>query len=163
MQAGATTGNSVAVVVTPSGGFTGNVTLKAAISNAPSSDTTYYPTLSFGDASTLAITSDQPATAQLKIATTARTSTSASAAHPSLRYVALLMMPLLFIRRKWRHVSRAGSVLLCAIMLSGLAACGGGASGTNASTGTPAGTYLITITATSGLLSSTGTVTLNVQ
>lgn len=163
LQAGATTGNSVAVVVTPSGGFTGNVTLKAAISNAPSSDTTYYPTLSFGDASTLAITSDQPATAQLKIATTARTSTSASAAHPSLRYVALLMMPLLFIRRKWRHVSRAGCVLLCAIMLSGLAACGGGASGTNASTGTPAGTYLITITATSGLLSSTGTVTLNVQ
>jgi hypothetical protein len=61
------------------------------------------------------------------------------------------------------------AMLLVAVSLVGLAACGGGGSGTKTSTGpttipgTPAGTYTVTITGTYGSTTHTQEVTLVVQ
>jgi hypothetical protein len=66
-------------------------------------------------------------------------------------------------RRALAGVTLAAMLLLVAL---GLASCGGGSSGTTTTppvTGTPAGTYSITVTATSGSLSHQAVVTLNVQ
>jgi hypothetical protein len=59
-------------------------------------------------------------------------------------------------------------LLLACLMVSGLiflAACGGGSSssGGGGQPGTPAGTYTVTVSATSGSLTHTATVTLNVK
>jgi hypothetical protein len=65
-------------------------------------------------------------------------------------------------RRRWyriRSVALAGSVV---VLLLGVAGCGGG-SGLRASSGTPAGTYTITVTATSGDFSHSAGFTLTVN
>ena len=70
--------------------------------------------------------------------------------------------------RKSRFRRRlAFSILLFAVLAAGIVACGGGSTGGGGgpppSTGTLAGTYTITVTATSGTLTHTTTLTLIVQ
>jgi len=140
---------STVITLTPIGGFTGTVNF--ACGTLPSDVTcTFAPT-------SLTVTSSTPLTTTLTIGTTGTAMASlgnrpGGSALPTF-LVALILLPLGFVRRI-RRTRRAGSQWLGLLLLAGacLAAagllvasgCGGGSSST------PAGTYSIPITVTSG-------------
>ena len=170
---GASTSNTSTITVTPSGGFTGSVALTAAITSSPTG-AVYLPTFSFASTTPVSITGTTAGTATLTIATTA--ATSAALAHPNRPGVpwyaaggATLACLLLFgipaRRRSWR--SMLGMLALLVALAGGVFACGGGGSTGGSSgggiVGTTAGSYVITVTGTSGSTTATGNVTLNVQ
>lgn len=70
IKAGATTGNTSTITVTPAGGFTGTVALTAAVTASPVG-TVVPPTISFGATSPVSITGTATGTAMLTITTTA--------------------------------------------------------------------------------------------
>jgi hypothetical protein len=165
------------VTVTPSGGFTGNVALTAAITSSPSG-AQYLPTLSFGTTSAVSITGSTAQTATLTISTTAATSGAlVYPVRPGSRWYAsggtALACILLFCvpmrRRGWRAVF--GVLALLFALAGGMLACGGGGGsgggggggGGGGISGTTSGAYTITVTATSGSTSATSTVALTVQ
>ncbi len=166
---GATTSNTSTITVTPSGGFTGNVALTAAITSSPVGAQNL-PSLSFGSTSPVGITDTAAKTATLSIFTTA--ATTAALAHPAqgLRWYAggtTLAFGLIFgigmpsLGRRSRR--RLGSLLFLLILAGGLVACAGGSKGGGGNPGTTPGTYTVTVTGTSGSTTATGTVTLTVQ
>jgi polyisoprenoid-binding protein YceI len=67
---GATSGNTATITVTPAGGFTGTVTLTAAVTASPAG-AQYAPTLSFGSTGTLNITGSGAQQATLTISSIA--------------------------------------------------------------------------------------------
>jgi hypothetical protein len=172
VAAGATTGNTSTITVTPSGGLTGGVTLSAAIATYPGGDI-YLPTLSFGSTSPVNITGTSAGTATLTISTTAGGANQCVAASEKrsplygaggavLACVLLWFMP---TRRRRLRTFLWGLALLVALG-GGLVACGAGSgSGCNTSaiSGTPRGTYTITVTGGAGVTEGTTIVTLNVQ
>jgi hypothetical protein len=168
--AGTTAGNTSTITVTPSGGFTGSVALTAAITSSPAGAVNA-PTLSFGATTPVSITGTTAGTATLTVATTATTTTALAKPAPSpwlpaggavLACLLLLISP--SQRRRWRTM--LGMVIFLAALTSGFLACGGGSSGGGGGTTTPgttAGTYTITVTATSGTLTATTPVSLTVD
>jgi len=170
---GATTGNQSTITVTPGGGFTGSVTLTAAIATSPSG-AQYLPTLSFGSTTPLSITGASAGTATLTISTTAATSTALARPqnHAVPWYAAggatlacLLLAGISGKRRKWQTM-----LLMLPLFLAltyGVLACGsgggGGGGGGSGNPGTTAGTYTVTVTGSSGAITETGTVQLTVQ
>jgi subtilase family serine protease len=169
---GANTGNTSTITVTPSGGFTGSVTLTAAITSSPAGAQNP-PTLSFGSTSPVNITSASAGTATLTISTTAPTTGAlAYPTRPGVRWYAggtTLAFGLLFgigicipsRRRSWRM--RLGLLVLLVILAGGLFACGGSSSSVTGNPGTTPGTYTITVSGASGSITANGTVTLTVQ
>lgn len=177
---GATTGNTSTVTVTSVGGFTGSVTLTAAVTSSPAGAQDL-PTLSFGSNNTVDVTPDAAGTATLTISTTA--ANGAALAYPASRGtrwhaasgIGLMTFALIFGigigsgigvpagRRSWR--TRLGPLVLLVILAGGLLACGSGYSGGGGggNSGTTPGSYTVTITGTSGGTTATGTVTLTVQ
>jgi hypothetical protein len=174
LTAGATTGNTSTITVTPYGGFTGSVALTAAVTSSPSG-IGEPPTLSFGSTSPVNISGTGAGTATLTIATTAPNNCG-NAAYETPRGVfwytgggAAPAFVLLFgvpaRRRRWR-LALVMLALLVTLMCGWLACGGGGSSVRNCgpiNPGTPAGTYTITVTGTSGAITATGPVTLTVQ
>jgi hypothetical protein len=172
---GATSGNTSSITVTPSEGFTGSVTLTAAIATSPAG-AQYLPTLSFGTTTPVSITSAGAGTATLTISTTSATSAALiSPKHPGVSWYAAggtaLACVLLFgipaRRRSWRTL--LGLVVFLVFLTGGVLSCGGGGgvgggggSG-RGNPGTTAGAYTITVTGTSGSTTEAGTITLNVQ
>jgi len=169
---GATTGNTSGITLTPSGGFTGNVALTAAITSSPTGAQDP-PTLSLGSTTPVDITGTSAYTATLTILTTAATTGAlADPWHEGVGWRrdggAVLACILLFAaptsRRRWRK--GASLLALFVILVGGLAACGGGGStDTNGpgNSGTTAGTYTVTVTGTSGATVESSTVNLTVQ
>ena len=166
---GATTGNSSTITVTPSGGFTGSVTLTAVVTSSPAGAQDL-PTLSFGSTSPVSITSNAARTATLTISSTAATSAAlAYPVPPRVRWYAVGGMPLTFILlvgipaqgRSWR--TRLGVLVFVATLTGGLVACGGGNGGGTSSRGTTPGTYTVTVSGTSGSITATGTVSIAVE
>lgn len=169
---GATTGNTSTVSVTPSGGFTGNVTLTAAVNSSPAGAVDL-PTFSFGSTSPVDITGSATGSATLTISTTAPAAASTKPGRPGdlwyrggtgLAVFALLFGVVLPARRRdWR--ARAGILGFVVILIGGLLACGGtsGGGGGGGGSGTTAGSYTVTVTGTSGGVRTTGTVSLTVQ
>jgi len=167
---GATTGNAANISVTPAGGFTGSVTLTAAITSSPAGAQDL-PTLSFGATTPLSITGTTAGTAALTITTTAATSAAVhipvrsgspwiAAAGTALAGLLLLWGPRR--RRSWQAI--LGMLALLAVFTGSLLACstvqGGGGNG---NPGTTAGTYTITVSATSGSETQTTPVGLTVE
>ena len=154
---------SATITVTPSGGFSGVVNLSCTIATSASPAPTCSP-------ASVSVTGG-PAQVSLTVATTA-----AHTARRSTRgvfyamFVPLAGLTLLgagFAQRRKNVVS----LLLVSLLLSGLlflVACGGGSStasgGGTLVGGTPAGTYTVTINATSGSITAQSTTfTLTVQ
>ena len=171
---GATTGNTSTITLTPAGGFTGSVTMTAALTTSPTGAIDP-PTLSFGSTSPVSITSNNTGTATLTIATTASTTPPCNAANqakPGSPWYAggaalacLLLFGIPARRRRWQSV--LGMFLLLIALAGGVLACGGSGGGSTCtgvtSSGTTAGAYTITVTGTSGSDVATSTVTLTVQ
>jgi hypothetical protein len=170
--AGATTGNTSIITVTPEGGFTGSVILSAAVTGSPNGAQNL-PTLSFGSTSLVSIVSTTPETATLTITTTASTGAKAAISKGS-RFpwygVGSTALSFLFLfgvpnRRRYRRAV-AGMLALLAALGGGVLACGGGISGFAGGTinpGTTSGSYTVTVTGTSGTILETGTLTVMVQ
>jgi FG-GAP-like repeat/Chitobiase/beta-hexosaminidase C-terminal domain len=171
---GATTGNTSAITVTPTGGFTGSVTLTAAITSSPAG-AQYPPTLSFGSTNPVTISGTTNGAATLSIATTAATTTaSADPKRPGLPWRAaggavlacILIVGIPARRRRWQAL--LGMVALLVTFTGGVLACGGGGNaggggGGKSISGTTPGVYTITVTGASGSISTTGNVSLTVQ
>lgn len=168
-------GGTSTITVTPSGGFTGSVTLTAAITAQPATAVDL-PTWSFGSTSPVSITGANAGTATITLSTTAPSSTGSCTASmqrgvpwyvgegTALACILLFGIP---ARRRWRQM--LGVLVLFVALTSGIAACGGSGNKTVCNTpalvpGTTPGAYTITVTASSGTITpATTTVTLNVQ
>jgi len=178
LAAGATTGNTSTITVTPANGFTGNVTLTASVTSSPTG-AIHPPTLSFGSTGTVGITGTAAGTATLTISTTAAsspgcTNTNGSSQREQTSWYptagSVLALVVFFCiparRRAWRGLT--GLVLLLAACSVGLTACGGGGGGgtscSNAiAAGTTTGSYTISAWANSGSITNNTTLTLTVQ
>jgi hypothetical protein len=171
---GATTGNTATITVMPSGGFTGSVTLTAALTSSPSGATDP-PTFSFGATSPVNITGASSGTGTITVSTTAATTGALvrpkSSAAPWFAAGGTALACLLFFgiparRRRWR--SMLGMFVLLALLTGGLVSCGskssgGGGGGSGGHSGTTTGTYTITVTGASGSITHTTSVTLTVN
>ena len=167
---GTTTGNNSTITVTPTGGFTGTVSLSCAFSsNAPSDPATCSVPAS------VTISGDTAQTVTLTVNTTAATG-GCSATNVMYKgipwYTAgstILAGVLLFgiPPRRRRLLTRLGMLALLVALTGGVLACGGGsgAGGCNAvgNSGTTPGNYTVIVTGTSGATIETGTVSLTVQ
>ncbi|MGC2182731.1 MAG: IPT/TIG domain-containing protein [Terriglobales bacterium] len=149
------------ITIAPLNGFTGAVSLSCS-SITPT--VTRAPACSFNPSSV----PGGSGTSTLTVSTTAATTASVS---PSRGIFYAMWLPIgglaLLGQGFGSRRKKLLAVLLLFLMLSGLifmAACGGGSSsGGNGHPGTPAGTYTVTISATSGSLTHTTPVTLTVQ
>jgi subtilase family serine protease len=176
LTAGATTGNTATITVTPIGSFTGSVALTAVLTTSPANGT-YPPTFSFGTTSPVSITGGGNGAAQLTITTTASQTQQCTADNPMPRGMpwyaeggtALALVLLFGIPGRRRRVRNLlGMAALAVALVSGMASCGGGASGTKVCSttvlpGTTPGLYIVTVTGTSGATQATGAVSLTVQ
>lgn len=168
VTAGATTGNTSAITVAPTTGFTGSVALTAAVTTSPTGAVNL-PTFSFGSTTPVSLTTTSAQTATLTISTTASQTTSCTAFNqtpPGIPWYAqggAVLACLLFVwttprRRKWQSI--LGALFLLVALAGGMLACGGSKSSSCTPTTTPgttAGTYTITVTGTSGATTVTST------
>ncbi len=155
-----------AIAITPSNGFTGDVTLSCG-SVTPAVNPP--PTCAFSPSSV-----PGPGTSTLTVHTTAATQASLAPRARSVFYALwlpigglLLLGPGLTLGNKKIFRSLIAGLLFSSAIF--LVSCGGGGSspagnsGGNAVPGTPAGTYAVTVTGTAGSLIHTVTVTLTVN
>ena len=166
---GATTGNTSTITLTPAGGFTGTVNLTASVTSSPAGAKNP-PTVSFGSTTPVTISGTAAVKATLTVTTTP-TTTSAIVPPPlthrnwypaggtTLGLLVLFGIPAR--RRKLR--AWLGMLLLFAGVSIGMTACGGGSGSSTAPPpvthpGTTAGTYVVTVTATSGAVSAKTTL-----
>jgi hypothetical protein len=175
---GATTGNSTTITVTPSGGFTGSVTLTAAVTQSPTGATDL-PVPSFGATSPVSITGVGSASGTLTVATTAPGSGAlAVPKRPGSRgyetggaaLAGLLLLVIPGRRRGLRAVlgprTLLGLLVCLAALGGGLTGCGGGGNSggmVSSNPGTTAGNYTITVTATAGTVMGQTTVAVTVN
>jgi len=163
---------TVPIVVTGSGGYTGVVSLSAVLTSVPQG-AQFLPSLSFGSTNPVTITTAGGGTATLTVSTTVASMAGVTYAEPpgAPRRVGGggALAALLFLgaprrrRRVWRGMLATTGVLG---MLSGcLVGCSSGTTPAAASgrSGTSPGTYIITVTAVSGTITTALPVTLTVQ
>jgi hypothetical protein len=166
---GATTGNTSTITVTPADGFTGSVSLTAAVTSGPNGAQDPL-TFSFGSTSPVNITGPTAGTATLTITTTAAAGCTQASQMERGAPMYLggglgLVCALLFGVRVKRRRSQTmlGMVVLIFALATGFLGCGSSSSCNGGTGGTPPGTYTITVTGTSGTTTATGGVTLTVQ
>ncbi|MGO8788455.1 MAG: hypothetical protein ACLQVL_13890, partial [Terriglobia bacterium] len=155
------------ITVTPAGGFTGSVALTAAVTTSPNGAQSP-PTVSFGSTSPVSITGTAAGTATLQIGTTPSGCAPGNLIDLRVPWyptggaalACLLFFGLAGQRRSRRRMF--ATLALLATLACGVLACGGGSTG-NCPPATTAGTYIVTVTGTSGSTTATGTVTINVQ
>ena len=175
LSRGSDTGNTSTIIITPSGGFSGIVTMSASITSSPS-DAQDLPTFIWLPSDgQLNITGTAPQTATLVIVTTPPTvgantvptsplSGWKTAGGTALACILLFGIP----ARRRRYRSLCGMVLLATFAFgalgctSNLRTAGDGVSGGH-NAGTTSGNYTITVAATSGATSVTSTIVLTVQ
>jgi trimeric autotransporter adhesin len=163
LSPGATSGNTTSISVTPASGFTGTVAFTCAVTSSPSGATDL-PTCSAPSAD---VTGTAAVSSTLTVNTTAPTTSLVR--HPLDKFFAAsggMALAVLFFfgipvrRRNWR--SMLAILLFAGIVGLGIG-CGSGGSSTTTSGGTSSGSYVLTVTGTSGSLSETTTVNLTVN
>jgi hypothetical protein len=162
---GATTGNTVAITVTPSSGFTGTVNLTCSIAPSAASDS---PTCTLTPNSvTISGTAAQSST--LTIFTSAAMNSKVESKKflwPSMGISLALLAMVWFPRQRRNWLTMLGVLVL--VETFGVIGCGGGGGNSRGSgggkPGTTPGTYTVTVAGTSGTITGTlGTVSLTVQ
>jgi len=170
---GSSTGNTSTISVTPSGGFSGMVTLSAAVTSSPSGAQDL-PTFNWTPSNAqIAISGSSAATATLIIVTTpSSVSANQMPVNPAARWYGTSGAVLACIVLFWIPSRRRGFrnlltlVALFVAIGGGLLACGGNSNpivGGSGSSGTTSGAYTITVTATSGSTSVATPVSLTVE
>jgi hypothetical protein len=166
VNAGATTGNTSTITVTPSNGYAGTVNLTCAVTTGITNPNDP-PTCSLP--SSVTISGATAAAATLTVTTTA-TNTSALALPLEKFFLgggATLAMILLFGIPARRRAWRALPSIFAIVFTVGAVGCGGGGGGgTHTIQGTTAGTYTVTVTgkdASTGSITASTTVTVAVN
>lgn len=150
LTAGATSGNTSALTATSFNGFTGAVALSCAVTTAPANATD--PITCAVAPSTISVNGTTAGAATLTVSSTART--TAALAVPALRALggtALAGLLLFFVPSRRRRLLSGVAALAVLVLLGGLAGCGGSSKSTTTGTtqtGTTAGAYVVTVTAT---------------
>jgi len=176
VKAGASTGNTTDITVTPANGFMGNVNLTCTVATSIV-NANHMPTCSLSPAQ-VSVTGSAAVTSKLTVTTTAKTSAAITpTAKPFRLGAAIPMLAMAFLfgvgvkRKRWNQLFGA-LVLVCWL---GMAGCGGGAnagtsggggSGGGGNPGTTVGGYSVVVTATdaaTGKISSQTVVTLMVN
>jgi hypothetical protein len=168
VNAGAITGNTSTITVTPSNGYTGTVNLTCAVTTTITNPIDP-PTCSLP--SSVTISGATAAAATLTVTTTA--TTTGALALPLEKFFlgggATLAMLLLFGIPARRRAWRALLSVLAVVFTLGAGGCGGGGGGgggTHTIQGTTAGTYTVTVTgkdASTGSITASTTVTVAVN
>jgi N-acetylneuraminic acid mutarotase len=169
---GAITDNTSTITVTPTGGFTGSVALTSVLTTSPSG-AVMPPTFSFNSSSPVNITGNAAGAGTLTIVTTASSSPNCTSSNQIPSGIpwyagsgAALASLFFFVIPKRARTGRF-LVLLFMALVGGVVACGGNGGGVACpnvvTSGTTAGTYIITVTGTSGAITETGTVSVTVQ
>lgn len=147
------------ISITPQGGFTGTVNFACSGLPAASNCAFNPPTLT---------PNGSAASTTLTIGTTARTVASVQplggatlAALTGMGFLGIVLLGAPSRRR--RNLRWAGLAIMAIIIVIGLASCGGGSKPPPTFNGTPAGSYPVTVSATSGTTTHTSTITLVVQ
>ena len=163
----AAAGESVADTLTilPSGGFTGTLQLSCAVSAAGASSTAT-PTCAVP--ATASVTGGSAVTATLTVNTTASSAAFGPAAGPALaeRIGGIAFACLLAFMVPRRRIWMALGFAVLTLGALGVTGCGGGgkqSAPTGGSPGTAAGAYTVTVTAVSGMISTTTQVQVTVQ
>ena len=166
IQAGGTTTSTI--TITPSGGFTGAVSLACSVTSSPTGAQNA-PTCAIDQSASIAGT--QPATATLTIKTTTTSTTNARSqflrtfTFGGETLAAAVLLFLLPISR--RRLQSLLGILVLVFLLTALGGCGGTTkpttTGNGGSTGTTPGNYTITVTGTSGTSTANATVNFTVQ
>lgn len=168
IAAGATTGNTSTITITPANGFTGAINLSCSLTSSPTG-AAYPPTCSVPNSVTVSGTT--AATATLTVGTTAPGDAALHLPHVFGKGGAVLALLLCFgipaRRRAWRALL---AVLAALLVASSLTACGGGSGGGGGGgqtfPGTTAGSYVITVNAAdvaTGTIKASTTVALTVN
>jgi Kre9/KNH-like N-terminal Ig-like domain/Divergent InlB B-repeat domain len=141
-----------AIVLNGHPGFTGYVSLSCTSGLPAAAACTFNPALVSPGSGTV--------TSTLRVSTTART--TADDLRIKITFASLVLPLALVARRRHRSIRMLATALILSAVIS---ACGGGGPQVNAppKTGTPSGTYTITIDATSGATTRTQTITLAVN
>ncbi|QNI34357.1 Ig-like domain repeat protein [Alloacidobacterium dinghuense] len=164
ISAGATSGNTTTVNVTPaSSGFTGTVNLTCALTSSPTG-AAMLPTCSLNPTS-VALSGTKAGTSTLTVTSTANSSAltyplkNIFEAAGGTALACILMFTIPARRKTWRAIL---GLIAFAIAISGVIGCGGGSSN-HGGGGTTAGAYVFTVTGTSGSTSSTGTIQVTIN
>jgi len=157
------------IMITPSGGFTGAISLACSVTSSPAGAQNV-PTCTIDQSAS--VSGAQPASATLTIKTTAPSTTAAQSQFwkiSSLGGETLAAAVLLFIfpirRRRWQSLM---GVLMLIVLLTAVTGCGGtskpiSTGGGGGSAGTTPGNYAITVTGTSGTSTANAVVNFAVQ
>jgi hypothetical protein len=168
LTAGATTGNTSTLTVTPSGGFTGTVGISCAVTTTPAGAVD--PITCSVAPQSITISGSTASTAVLTINSTASTTAALDKSLKLLRGVggtALALGIFWLLPSQWRrrfHGLAALMVLLSIGTIMGCSGSSGGSSGHVTQTGTTAGVYVVTVTASpvgTSPLTATVNVTVN--
>lgn len=173
LVSGAASGNTSTITVSPVNGFAGAVSLVAFITSAPQG-TTNLPNLSFGSTTPVNLSGTNPASATLTITTTSPQAGSCTASNDvsqgikwysgGAAFACLLLVGFGSKRRRFRAMIAAFAFI--SILAGGITACGGSQKipcTSTAAAGTPTGSYIITITGTSGTTTAQANVALTIQ
>ena len=166
VRAGATTGNTSTITLTPSNGFTGVVSLNCAITPVAASDPA---TCSIAPL----VTINGPA---VQTVLTVKTTAASFALNPATRLLRPLMggTAIAWVllwgvpNRTRRRKNFLAMLVLLAAILQSTVGCGGSLTGQGGNAGggdagTSTGSYVITVTGNSGAITQTGMIALTVQ
>ncbi len=170
---GSSSGDTSTITVTPSGGFSGAVTLGAAITSAPAGAQDL-PTFSWTPSNAqIALSGSSPGNATLTIATTPSTvGANQRPENPAAHWygtggAVLACVALFWIPTRRRGLRNMLTIVALFVALgAGLVACSGGSNtigGGGGNSGTTSGTYTITVTAASGSTSVSTPISVTVQ
>ena len=158
VKAGATSGNTSTLTITPAGGFAGAVTLSAVLTNQPIGAENP-PEFSFGTTNPVNITGASAQTATLTVTTYPANESQAKLLPYGWRktggaLLACLLLVGIFPKRR----AYLSAILILFVLAGGLVSCGSAPS-----TMTTPGDYTILVTGTSGSITSQANVELHVQ